>query len=132
MSEQRIYAVIPRHVKLASGRTVFQSTGRMSAQGSHAEALLRHGSASFPKDQAFVNIATIHLECRDQEEMNHIIKLLSKRNTVQWVIYFDTNKDVYGTTESVASAAAFFMTKHQSIGTLDYLPLFPLDRPNQK
>lgn len=123
MSEPRIYAIVARTVKPVS-RTVIQSDGRMAAQACHAEALFRHKSPEFPKDQAFRNIATIVLEARDEKELAHI-EALCLNHDVAYASYSDENPEVYGTPNRVWTAIAVYGEPENLGWILGYIPLFP-------
>lgn len=125
MEEQRIYVVVAGAVKCLS-RQVVQPPGRQIAQACHVVSKLRQ--AEYIKGKAwyelFMPITTIILQARDSAELRHVqTLLLSKRKLDAPTVFFDTNEPVYGPGE-VMTAIAILATKKQTIGILDYLPMW--------
>jgi hypothetical protein len=66
-------------------------------------------------------MTTIILQARDSAELGHVWGLLHKKK-LKPVIFSDTNPE-YGPGEC-PTAIAVFATKKQTIGILDYLPMW--------
>lgn len=125
MEEKRIYVVLAATVMSDFG-PIPQLAGRQIAQACHAVSKLRHGKYKphYIADviAGFEPVTTIILQGRDENELTHVEYLARRKKlTVAW--FRDTNKDVYGTVEPL-TAIALFATKAQTVGVVDYLPLW--------
>jgi hypothetical protein len=124
VSDVRIYVVVASTVFTGAGKPghVVQPLGRQAAQACHAVSKLRHGMVGHD-DPIFQPITTVILQCRDSNELNHVLRLLNRRN-MRLVTFSDTNEQAYGGPMPVFTALACLTTRKQVEGILDYLPLF--------
>ncbi len=134
MSEiERIYVVLPAFVTGEDNQEVEQPAGRLIAQACHVTSKLRHEygmtTAVVPTRKAdrvtipvHHEITTIVLHARDSNELTHVFNLLVFKN-YKPVLFYDSNKAAYGSARP-ATALAVFMKPADTIGILDYLPLW--------
>lgn len=133
--EKRIYAVVAEKVDTPLRGEVRQIPGRMSAQCTHAVRRmsmhmmldhikkLRRYRIEDLRSFADQGITTLHLQCRDSKELNHVDNLLHKAG-IKTYGFMDTNFAVYGDGEVRTAIATEPVSKEQVEGILDYLPLF--------
>lgn len=127
LEEQRIYVVVAGTIQVPVNptnptpvRTVVQPIGRQAAQACHAVSQLRISMHNNTTQEGFEPITTIILQARDSAELAHVHFLLGKKTDPK--IFFDDNPD-YGA-GYWPTALAVLATKKQTIGTIDYLPLW--------
>lgn len=140
VADEGIEAFLPT----AETRTIIQSGGRLGAQACHVtdkistaiiKQYLKH---ELQRPDAYKRIkktvdfweaepgptTRIIKVARDSFELNHVYNLLKKAGVMVWD-FEDTNPDVYG--EGVAMRTAIGtepMSKEDTIGLIDYLPLW--------
>lgn len=139
MAEKRIIVVIAEKVQTSERGVVMQVPGRMSAQGGHASGRTRlHLMATIAiqnknlrtpefrellHDVANEKVTTIHLSCRDSNELDHV-KLLLHKAKIRHFDFFDKNPDVYGPGEVRTALATVPVEPDDLVGITDYLPLW--------
>lgn len=133
LSENRIYAIVTSTVKTNLKGVIEMEKGRMAAQACHVVSRLKlfnvftcppKERAEWLKAYTLESVTTIILQARDQNELEHVVKLAIAKglNTVR---FSDKNKDFYMSNEEVLTAIAIGPTSKLAVnGICDYLPLF--------
>lgn len=132
--EKRIYVVVAGTIQVPvipdshkpPLRTVVQPMGRQMAQACHVVSKLRHsltesGWGIDSGNGSFRPITTIILQARDSAEMFHVFALLYRKRLIP-VMFSDDNPE-YGP-GNWPTAIAVYCTPKQTVGILDYLPLW--------
>lgn len=133
LSQNRIYAIVTSTVKTPLKGIIEMERGRMAAQACHVVSRLKmlHVFLASPKEKkewlkayALESVTTIILQTRDQNELEHVIKLATAKG-LDTARFNDTNKDFYMSNLPVFTAIAIGPTSKQlTEGICDYLPKF--------
>ena len=130
MEEKRIYAIVAATIRVPlypntdrlGERTVFQPAGRQIAQACHVVSKARHQmSIGRSVREAFQPLTTIILQARDSAELDHVYHLLVCKGLSP--VYFYDNNLEYGPRVHTTAVGVICLPE-QTLGTIDYLPLW--------
>jgi hypothetical protein len=133
-------------VRIEETRTIVQVPGRLAAQAAHVVSKMRYTQLAHEVEAATVKtltnrrrhlhtydapivspfqpITTIILGARDSFELEHVYRLLRDVAGILTYKFNDTNPAVYGEGEVTTAIATVPVLKAETIGILDYLPLW--------
>ncbi len=132
--------------RIEETRTIVQVPGRLAAQAAHVVSKMRYTQLAHeieaatvkvlknrkrrlhtydaPTVSPFQPITTIILGARDSFELQHVYGLLRDVAGILTYKFNDTNPAVYGEGEVTTAIATVPVYKAETIGILDYLPLW--------